>query len=158
MNDAIRNALIQIKRSEAAIAKAERFITDYEEFSGEKTDRDAFLSGGNEKSNPHNPQERMANLVTRANNPKRIVDVAEKVIRDAGRPIQRGDLVAAIEATGLEIFSEDKPRYIGTLLWRNKDRFENIEGEGYVLTSMKPSEGTYPDNSKPSKRDITGLL
>lgn len=73
----------------------------------------------------------------RRNNPKVIADLAEKAIESAGRPLQRGELVDIIEGMGVPIHSEDKPRYIGTILWRNEDRFENIEGKGYWLKARK---------------------
>jgi hypothetical protein len=67
------------------------------------------------------------------NNPKAIADLAEKVIESANRPLPRGELVDALEGMGVPLYSDDKPRYIGTILWRNMDRFENIEGRGYWL-------------------------
>jgi len=40
----------------------------------------------------------------------------------------------------VELESQDPPRYIGTILWRNSDRFINIPNEGYVLASRLTEE------------------
>lgn len=69
-------------------------------------------------------------------NPSEIADAVEKVIRDMGQPLQRGDIVDMLEIEGHKIRSADKPRYIGTILWRNNDRFVNIEGRGYWLKDV----------------------
>ncbi|EFL90224.1 hypothetical protein [Ahrensia sp. R2A130] len=136
MNDDIRKALKTIIESKNAIARAERFIKAYEEFSGASVDRDTLIAEGDAVSTPRYSQEHSGNQMRRRNNPKRVADVAARVIRGFGGPVQRGDLVEAIEATGLEIFSDDKPRYVGTILWRNKERFVNIEGRGYVTKDI----------------------
>ena len=46
--------------------------------------------------------------------------------------MQRGELVDAVEKAGMPIISDDKPRYLGTILWRNGDRFVN-RADGYWL-------------------------
>lgn len=72
-------------------------------------------------------------VIRRRNNPAQMADLAAEAILEAGKPMLRGELVDWIEARGVQIHSDDKPRYIGTILWRNDDRFENIEGRGYWL-------------------------
>ena len=37
------------------------------------------------------------------------------------------------EARDVEIPATDKARYVGTIMWRNKSKFLNIEGRGYWL-------------------------
>jgi len=44
-----------------------------------------------------------------------------------------------VEKRGIEIPSTDKQRYLGTILWRHRDRFVNIEGKGYWLRNGLPS-------------------
>ena len=67
------------------------------------------------------------------------------MIRELGKPVQRGEMVERIEAKGVKIWSDDKPRYIGTVLWRDKDRFVNIEGEGYWLKGLKQTHSEFDD-------------
>ncbi len=50
------------------------------------------------------------------------------IIAKAGRPMKRGEIAAALADAGITI----KPNYLGTLMWRWRDRFESIPGEGYV--------------------------
>lgn len=47
--------------------------------------------------------------------------------------MSRGEIVDALERRDVEIPAQDKARYIGTLAWRNKGTFVNIEGRGYWL-------------------------
>ncbi len=54
-------------------------------------------------------------------------DEIEAIIRAAGRPMTRGEITAGLAMRGITI----KPNYLGTLLWRMRDRFENVKGKGY---------------------------
>jgi hypothetical protein len=67
------------------------------------------------------------------------------VIRAAGRPLTRSDLVKGLEERGLTLDSKDKPRYVGTILWRLRDQFENLEGHGYWLKGEPYAPANYPD-------------
>lgn len=80
----------------------------------------------------------------RRGKPTEIADAAERAIRRAGKPLARGELVEAIEAEGIGIHSNDKPRYVGTILWRNSSRFVNVEGQGYWIKdeSLDPKPDT----------------
>jgi hypothetical protein len=75
--------------------------------------------------------------VNRRNNPKAVADRAAEIISKAGHPIQRGELIRRIEESGMPIHSVDKGKYIGTIMWRENERFENLDGEGYWLVGLK---------------------
>lgn len=62
-----------------------------------------------------------------------------KAINDAGRSLTRYELVDAVERQGLKIGGTDKPRNMGTILWRS-GHFIN-SGGGYW-----PKEATHPDS------------
>lgn len=49
----------------------------------------------------------------------------------------RGALADALQSDGISIPSEDKARYLGTILWRKSAIFENLEGKGYWLRNQK---------------------
>lgn len=70
------------------------------------------------------------------NDPKAVAKRAEEVLREEGRPLQRGDLVRKIEESGLKIVSKDKSKYLGTVLWRHRDTFVNIEDRGYWINGL----------------------
>ncbi len=119
------------------------------------TDRDridAALAG----KNP-NPNEKIPESVDSVDNTKRpgrkrtgkpdnIALVIERVIRDVGQPMQRREIVKALEARDMEIPALDKERYIGTIVWRHKGTFVNVEGRGYWLRDEPVPPGrTIPD-------------
>jgi hypothetical protein len=66
--------------------------------------------------------------------PAEIVAIIERIIREAGRPLTRGEIVEALEQRDVHIPAEDKQRYIGTIAWRHKSVFGNVGGLGYWLT------------------------
>lgn len=65
--------------------------------------------------------------------PKEIAELMERVIREADRPLSRGEIVEAIERREVQLPAADKNRYVGTIAWRNKGTFLNIDGRGYWL-------------------------
>lgn len=65
--------------------------------------------------------------------PSEFAMIMEEVLKDAGRPLNRFELVDEIERCGFPITSIDKPRYIGTIAWRQRKTFIHIVGHGYWL-------------------------
>jgi hypothetical protein len=65
--------------------------------------------------------------------PDAMAEHMARIIREVGQPMTRGDIVEALERRDIHIPFEDKGRYIGTIAWRHKGTFENIEGRGYWL-------------------------
>jgi hypothetical protein len=52
----------------------------------------------------------------------------------------RSEIAHELELRGHPITSTDKAAYIGTILWRHRNRFSNIEGKGYWLKGIKVPE------------------
>lgn len=50
---------------------------------------------------------------------------------DRQRPMTRTDIVEALELKGIPVAGVDKPRALGTIMWRLRDRFVNLSGLGY---------------------------
>jgi reverse gyrase len=69
--------------------------------------------------------------------PSDIARIMERIIRDIGRPMTRGEIVDALERRDVGIPAQDKKRYVGTIAWRHKGTFENIEGKGYWVRDEK---------------------
>jgi len=67
--------------------------------------------------------------------PSELAALVERIIRESGRPMTRGEIVEALDRRDVEIPGGDKARYIGTIMWRQKSTFLNIEGAGYWLRS-----------------------
>lgn len=144
MSNAIENARKRLAEFKRHVSELERFIQMYEELEG-GTDADqsdthaGHLNGaliGN-KSVDNVP--RHVDNVSRERRRKRgrpaeIVAIIERIIREAGRPLTRGEIVEALEQRDVHIPAEDKQRYIGTIAWRHKSVFGNVGGLGYWLT------------------------
>jgi hypothetical protein len=130
MDDALTKAKQKREKLLADIALVDQYINLHEQLFG----------GGVSGTNHNAPIQAMvldkdAVTIKRRNNPAKIAEVARNVIVAAGHPVQRGDLVRRIEESGLTIHSDDKGKYIGTVMWRNDDIFVNIEGHGYWVKS-----------------------
>ncbi|MGO7792680.1 hypothetical protein ACC703_35140 [Rhizobium ruizarguesonis] len=142
MDDVIRKALKKKRELELDLEKLNEFIRFYEELTGTKVVQDEMVSPGEIlEDTPSRPKIRVR-FPRRPATPERIAQVAAEVIRELGAPIRRGRLVKLIEEKALIINSEDKARYLGTILWRHKDQFTNIEGRGYWLDEL----GDPPDD------------
>ena len=86
-------------------------------------------------------------------------DVFERHIRARGKPLTRIDLLNLIEEDPNspplpEGTQDEKAKYLGTLLWRNRDQFKNLSGYGYWLKSEDYAPAGYhvrPDDLLHSK-------
>lgn len=136
MDDAIKKATARRAKLAEELALVEQFISLHERLFGENVSETPVMddteSGAVEASADDNPA-----TVKRRNNPKAVADRAAEIISKAGKPIQRGDLIRRIEESGMPIHSVDKGKYIGTIMWRESARFENVEGEGYWLVGLE---------------------
>lgn len=132
LNEALREAEARREALKAELGEIEQYIALHQKlFGGRDSSPSATKIDGKTETIGTNIK------VRHRNRPSQIADMSAQAIRECNRPMQRGEIVDWIEANGVEIYSEDKPRYIGTILWRNSDRFENIEGEGYWLAELK---------------------
>src|SRR5205807_4316658 len=136
MTHAIENARKRLTELKRQIAELERFVQMYEELDAgtdaDQSDIQAARLNGTLIGN------KLVDNVSRARRRKRgrpaeIVAIIERIIRDAGRPLTRGEIVEALEQRDVHIPAEDKQRYIGTIAWRHKSVFGNVGGLGYWL-------------------------
>jgi hypothetical protein len=84
--------------------------------------------------------------------PREIVEIMQRVIRDRGQPMTRGEIVEALEARDVELPAADKQRYIGTIAWRHKAFFPHIEGRGYWV-SGEPVKDWWRKAYAPTEHD-----
>lgn len=66
----------------------------------------------------------------RSANLSQLIAEARRIIVGEGRPMKRGELARRLEANGYPIVGLDKPKVLGTNLWRS-GQFVHIDGEGY---------------------------
>lgn len=140
MDSAYANALKRKEELENELRDVETFLSLYRRFQGSQR----------QENNPDSPPSNDDLFVNdgygrkvRALRPPEIADRAEELIRAAKRPLTRAEIVKEMERLGYVLNSDDKPRYVGTILWRQKDRFTNIPGEGYITTEMATRDQRY---------------
>lgn len=140
MTKAIENAKKRLSELQRQAAEIERFLQLYEAFeSGTDVDQGdmpshrenaQFIGNFSTETSVDKP---VKNARRRGPRPTEIVKIMERLIREAGRPLTRGEIIAALEHRAVQVPGADKPRYIGTIAWRNKSIFMNVEGLGYWL-------------------------
>lgn len=70
--------------------------------------------------------------------PPELAGIVERLLREVGHPLTRGEILDVLSVRDVEIPAKDKSRYIGTIMWRHKAKFVNIEGRGYWLRGERP--------------------
>lgn len=79
-----------------------------------------------------------------------------QMILERRAPMTRTDIVEALELKGIPVAGQDKSKAIGTIMWRLRDRFRNIEGLGYWPKDLPyPPE---PDGRAEVRGDFFGPL
>jgi hypothetical protein len=69
--------------------------------------------------------------------------MSQDILTSNKSPMTRGEIADEIERRGTVLPGSDrneKAKYVGTILWRNGEIFENREGKGYWFTG-KPIPG-----------------
>lgn len=148
-DQAYRNAVKRRNDLLKEIKEVEIFLEMYRRFSGTKVDE----TETQESLSPLTGMYAQPDAVEpaplrkkRRGNPEVIADAAERIIRESGHPMVRSAIAEALEMGGIEIPSGDKARYLGTVLWRQSDRFINLDNQGYWLKGVPNKEAGYdPD-------------
>lgn len=60
----------------------------------------------------------------------KMLNEVRRIIIGEGRPLTRTELVRRLESVGYLIDGRDKPKVLGTNIWRSK-KFLHLEGRGY---------------------------
>jgi hypothetical protein len=144
MADAYANALKRQRELREELAEVEQFIRLYQRFSDDETPVDDV----DDVSSTHPPVKAVdipmpakpRVIRKERGRPGAIADASEEIIRSEGRSMTRGELADALAERGIDVPSKDKPRYVGTILWRHKDRFANT-GNGYIMADMLGMNG-----------------
>ena len=160
MDPVLQKALERKKQLQEELRRIEEFLRLYEEFSDTPSEHTRTRV---EKRSPAIP---LAPLAPESNHddtsetenyagsaetvvtPRRFTKIAKDVLLAVGHPLSRGSIVKALEDRGCRIPSRDKPGYIGTLMHRRSEHFENIKGWGYWPkdTPFPPAE-YHPEQS-----------
>ncbi len=79
--------------------------------------------------------------------PAERAQIVERLMREVGPPMTPGEVVEAFNRRDIEILAKDKSRYLGTIAWRNKHAFINIDGRGYWLRDALAGVPGVPPNT-----------
>lgn len=83
---------------------------------------------------------------------RQIRDAARTALLEAQHPLTREPLLEALVKRGLQIGGRNKARNLGTMMWRMREEFVNIEGEGYWPKDVAcPAIGYLPSGRADSK-------
>lgn len=66
------------------------------------------------------------------NNGELVVELSRAIIREAGRPLSRQEILDGIEQRGVKLSVANPPKFVGKTLWAHPD-FINIDRKGYAL-------------------------
>jgi hypothetical protein len=149
MDPVVLKALQEKRELQRRLAEIEQFLRLYREFSGANIQEESIHSDpdmsrmcvGNTAEAARAVQAARNSIVHRLTprGPKTVARFSETILREAGHPLTRGDIAAELEARGVHLpggGKEARARYVGTILWRFKDVFENIESKGYWLKDV----------------------
>lgn len=82
----------------------------------------------------------------------------EAIIREAGRPLTRGNLLRKLDQRGTPVGGRaDRAKNMGTIMWRLKEHFVNLPGYGYWLQNEPyPPLGYVPESLSDGEREALG--
>ena len=114
----------------------ETFLTQHARFSGEsELPADADVKkNAHVKSEAANTASERRNSRPSGNGPisqDQFEADARKLLIENGRPMKRGQLIKRFHSHGLRIGGSDEVKNFGAKIWKAKDQFINISGEGY---------------------------
>lgn len=75
--------------------------------------------------------------------PSDLGPMARRILLEHGRPMTRSELLKALEERDVVLAGEDKARYLGTIMWRMKEVFVNLDGYGYWPRDVECAEAKY---------------
>lgn len=74
--------------------------------------------------------------------PTEIAALAKTILRENGRPMKRGELIAEMERRNIPLAGSNRNKNLGTILWRHRNEFAHIEKRGYWIKGL-PLPGVY---------------
>lgn len=126
MSDALNNALKRKEELLKELAVIEQFLALHAQFAARTNQEET-------KPSPQVVHRESATFpLKQRGRPADFAAIMERILLDVGRPLNRSEMVEEIENRGVGIPSEDKPRYVGTILWRYSEKFDHAD-DGYWL-------------------------
>ena len=88
-------------------------------------------------------RELLANLLKRRDELRQESEALERLIETYGRPLTRSELLRRLEGEGYVVDGKDKPKVLGTNLWRS-GQFRHVGKLGYWPKST-PMPGRFAE-------------
>ncbi|MCT8002840.1 hypothetical protein NZL82_13245 [Sphingomonas sanguinis] len=125
MDELLRQAYERRERLRQELKLVENLIADYLRLEAHTLNRAKPANYELSLEAPASTRQRLTGA--ELNN---VMDAAEAVIAEAGKPLSRSELMDRLESQGFHFPGTDKTKVFGTNLWRSK-RFLNLKGIGY---------------------------
>lgn len=127
--DVIAKARAERAAHVAEIAKLDTFIEMYERLNG-VTPAPRQNAQTEQSADPVVlAQPNVRRRVRGGTDADTLVEAMKSLLREAGQPMTRTELVNALETAGYPVGGADKSKNLGTIIWRSK-AFDN-QGDGY---------------------------
>jgi hypothetical protein len=124
---AYRNAMKRRQELQAELREIDHFLDLWKRYAGTEPEQfplaDTF---GGVAPAPAQRSEQRTQLSR-----EELAPLIRAVLIEHGRPMRRGQLVTALIDRGIHIGGIDPNKNLGTIMWRLRDRFTNLEGYGY---------------------------
>lgn len=149
---AYENALKRQEALERELKDIRKFIQLYQRFAGTEAEQipgPDLLSGPVQHVGPKFNTKLQTENRPRRNLPRNeIAKMARNIIIQHGKPMTRGQLVTAFDEIGSPIGGQNPSKNMGTVMWRLRDVFVNIEGYGYWPTDTPNPRYSYTPESR----------
>ena len=150
---AYRNALKRRDELKKELVEVEHFIEMYQQFMNYHAG--PMGDGGPLRSSVSvRPSMRTRRRMSR----EEMAPIIKDVLIEHGRPMTRGPLVEALAAKNIPIAGTDPSKNMGTIMWRLRGRFINIEGEGYWPKDVSCDAVGYDPEESENETEMARLL
>lgn len=146
-NEAYKNALAKRDQLQKELAKIDDFLSLYQQFesaSNVVVESEKLLDSKAKNNEPALVAQRRKS--GKKVKPSVLKDIVKAVLREAGKPLSRREIIEGIETKNSTIPSKDKSGYIGSLLYRFRDEISSSHGSGYWFTGYEAPNS--PDSRK----------
>lgn len=136
---AYRNAVKHRQELKAEILEIDKFLELWKRFS--RTEPEQLSLGAGPAELPP-AAVNGAGQKTKLSRDELAVRIREVLVKH-GQPLTRGKLVKTLTDNNIAIGGTVPSRNLGTIMWRLKDQFTNIEGYGYWPKDLRCEEVGY---------------
>lgn len=132
------NAMKRRAELQAELEEIDRFLELWKSFAGTEPEHEVSAPQPHIRTRVRASQMAGADQANgaehhRARGPSRkeLEPIIRSILLEAGRPMPRGPLVGALAERGFPVGGAEPSKNLGTIMWRLRDRFVNLEGRGY---------------------------